>query len=160
MKYLFTLVCINLTTHFISGQSLSVSTGRLIRIENFPSQYIQARHIDIWLPTEYSSSKKYGVLYMQDGQMLFHASHLSNQTEWKVHETIDSLTNISAIPDYLVVGIWNIGEDKIKEYFPEKVLSYVPTKQRKKYIQDQLDSKTLADEYLKFLVLELSLIHI
>lgn len=49
----------------------NVVSGKIERIERFPSKYVTSRNIDIWLPDGYSESKKYAVLYMNDGQMLF-----------------------------------------------------------------------------------------
>jgi len=48
-----------------------VASGSIERVENFKSHFINARNVDIWLPKGYNATKKYAVLYMQDGQMLF-----------------------------------------------------------------------------------------
>ena len=45
--------------------------GTLQRLEKFPSNFITARNVDVWLPENYDNTKKYSVLYMHDGQMLF-----------------------------------------------------------------------------------------
>lgn len=66
--------------------------GQIKRIENFPSKYVASRTVDIWLPINYSETKKYQVLYMHDGQMLFDAKTTWNKQEWGVDEKIDSLT--------------------------------------------------------------------
>jgi predicted alpha/beta superfamily hydrolase len=151
------LACIYIViaSSILSGQTLTVSAGRLVRIENFPSRFIQPRHIDIWLPNGYNLSKKYKVLYMQDGQQLFNADHNSNHSEWRVDETLDSLMSKSTIHDCIVVGIWNNGERKMAEYFPEKALENISTKRKKLFINDKLKSLPIADQYLKFVVFEL-----
>lgn len=51
-----------------------VSFGNIQRLENFQSQYVDGRNVDIWLPDGFTSNKKYPVLYMHDGQMLYDAS--------------------------------------------------------------------------------------
>ncbi len=155
MKYPITFAYLAFAITFTSGQSLHVSAGRLIRIENFHSRFIPSRNIDIWLPNDYTFTKKYSVLYMQDGQMLFNADQNSNHQEWEVDETLDSLISKSAIQDCIVVGIWNNGFNKLSEYYPQKALEYIPSKSRKKFIKEQLGSKPYSDEYLKFIVLEL-----
>ena len=58
--------------------------GELVRVENFPTQLITPRNVDIWLPENYNEKLKYQVLYMHDGQMLFDASNTWNKQEWKV----------------------------------------------------------------------------
>jgi enterochelin esterase-like enzyme len=48
-----------------------VSAGRIERIASMPSRHVAARHVDVWLPPGYDRSRRYPVLYMHDGQMLF-----------------------------------------------------------------------------------------
>ena len=69
--------------------------GQIKRIENFPSQHVATRTVDIWLPKAYSETKKYQVLYMHDGQMLFDAKTTWNKHDWGVDETIASLLFLS-----------------------------------------------------------------
>ena len=54
-----------------------VSVGRIERLADFPSRHVDARHVDVWLPADYSPARRYQVLYMHDGQMLFDASTTS-----------------------------------------------------------------------------------
>ncbi|MDB9720763.1 esterase, partial [Winogradskyella sp.] len=56
---------------FIKLENAVLAGGDLYRVENFPSQYITPRPVDVWLPDNYSEDKKYAVLYMHDGQNLF-----------------------------------------------------------------------------------------
>jgi enterochelin esterase-like enzyme len=48
-----------------------VTKGEIIEIKNFQSKYVDSRTISIWLPEGYVNLKKYPVLYMNEGQMLF-----------------------------------------------------------------------------------------
>jgi predicted alpha/beta superfamily hydrolase len=139
----------------LHAQDLEVSAGRLIRIENFPSRFISPRTVDIWLPNNFSLSKKYDVLYMQDGQNLFNSEQAYNQQEWKVDETLDSLISNSVIQDCIVAGIWNKGNNRYVEYYPQKALDHLSKKQRVKFINENLESNPSADAYLKFIVYEL-----
>ena len=61
-----------------------VSAGRIERHENFPSRFVDARHVDVWLPEGYGPEGRYSVIYMHDGQMLFDAAITWNKQEWKV----------------------------------------------------------------------------
>ena len=75
------------------------------------------RKIWLYLPKDYNtSSKKYPVIYMHDGQNLFDRT-TSFSGEWKVDETLDSLYDKG---DYscIVVGIDNGGSKRIDEYSP------------------------------------------
>lgn len=80
-------------------------------------QLHRTRRIWAYLPPDYkTSTKRYSVLYMQDGQNLFDAA-TSAYGEWGVDEILDSLYQRGA-QDVIVIGIDN-GEDKrINEYNP------------------------------------------
>ena len=69
--------------------------GKLYRIENFTTKYIKPRTVDIWVPNNYSKDKKYSVLYVHDGQMLFDASTTWNKQEWMVDDVLSKLTSES-----------------------------------------------------------------
>jgi len=79
--------------------------GTIKRFENFPSVHVGARNIDVWLPDGYNSGKKYPVLYMHDGQMLFDSTTNWNHQEWGVDETLGRLIKEKKVKDCIVVGI-------------------------------------------------------
>ncbi len=81
-------------------------------------QLERKRNIRIYLPPDYFvSSKRYPVIYMQDGQNLF-----DNKTaylgEWKVAKTLDKITKGKQKQKSIVVGIDNGGTHRIQEYTP------------------------------------------
>jgi len=86
---------------------------------NYPiPQLNRKRRIWLYLPPDYqTSSKKYPVLYMQDGQNLFDSKTSAFGVEWKVDESLNDLFQKG---DYgcIVVGIDNGGADRIHEYSP------------------------------------------
>ena len=142
--------------------ALKVSSGKVERLENFPSELVPSRTVDIWLPEGYSSEKTYSVLYMHDGQMLYDSSTTWNGQEWKVDEVIGELISQDKIEEVIVVGIYNGGADRHAEYFPQK-----PFESLEENVQDSLfnlgrsndqplfASDLRADAYLAFLVKEL-----
>ena len=79
--------------------------GKLIRVDSFPSKNITPRPVDVWLPENYSSEKKYAVLYMHDGQMLFDETTTWNKQEWKVDEWASKLIKENRTKDFIVVAI-------------------------------------------------------
>ncbi len=131
------------------------SSGSLKRIEQFKSKFVDARNVDVWLPAGYKSSKKYAVLYMHDGQMLFDAATTWNKQEWKVDEVAGKLIGERSVADFIVVGIWNNGEYRHSEYFPEKALGFLPPETREAIIKVYLKGKPRADDYLRFITSEL-----
>ncbi|KQR68182.1 alpha/beta hydrolase [Pedobacter sp. Leaf176] len=75
------------------------------------------RRIWIYLPKDYAKSeKKYPVIYMQDGQNLFHANP-PRANEWAVDSVMDSLIREGA-KEMIVVGIDHGDDDRLTEYNP------------------------------------------
>ncbi|MFV8333904.1 alpha/beta hydrolase-fold protein [Flavobacterium sp. GSP14] len=98
---------------------MNVSSGSVQRIENFKSQYIDQRNIDVWLPEGYSNKHKYAVLYMNDGQSLYDAETTWNKQAWEVDEIAGKLMSEKKTRQFIVVGIWNNGQKRHEEYFPQ-----------------------------------------
>ncbi len=145
-----------LLSAIVSAQSLpKVTSGTLERIESFQSRHVDPRHIDIWLPDGYGPGKRYKVLYMHDGQMLFDAATTWNKQSWGVDVTMGRLINENRIPDTIVVGIWNNNALRHAEYFPEKFLPFLAEPVRTQFIREALKGRARADAYLRFLVEEL-----
>jgi len=132
-----------------------VSVGSIERLDSFASRYIDARPVDVWLPPGYTPAKRYAVLYMQDGQMLFDAGQTWNKTAWNVQEALSKLMLQGEVQDTIVVGIPSNGKYRYSEYFPEKYLALAPVDVREDYVRRAQWGKTLADAYLRFMVEEL-----
>lgn len=86
---------------------------KIIRTAFYSPQLKRYKRIWVYLPKDYSSGKKYPVLYMHDGQNLFEDS-CSYSGEWGVDEYLDSLKTEACI----VVGIDHGGEKRFNEYNP------------------------------------------
>jgi len=133
-----------------------LSAGAMNRLENFPSQYVKSRHVDVWLPPGYDATQKYAVLYMHDGQMLFDSLLTWNHQEWQVDETMGALMREHKIQNTLVVAIWNNGADRISEYLPNGIFENVSTEIQTDFSQKYCNSLgAQGDAYLKFVVEEL-----
>ena len=154
----FLFVC--LTT---LGQQAKVSSGTLKHFEKFASKYIEARSVDVWLPEHYSNKKKYAVLYMHDGQMLFDSNTTWNHADWQVDETISRLLTNHRIKNCIVVGIYNNGNMRHADYFPQRAFETLTLAEqdsiyssRRSYGQSVFSGhKIQSDNYLLFLVKEL-----
>lgn len=132
-----------------------VSAGSIKRFENFPSKFVSPRNVDIWLPEGYSEKKKYAVLYMHDGQMLFDPTNNWNKQEWGVDETMSKMMSEKKIRNCIVVAIWNIPKERFADYFPKKIIKNIPEPMRTEVLNKQIAGKPSADHYLKFIVKEL-----
>ena len=135
------------------NKSLSQIKAQIQRF-HLSSEFVDPRNIDVWLPEGYHNSKKYAVLYMHDGQMLFDSSTTWNRQEWKVDETMSRLMMEEKISPTIVVGIWNNGPKRHAEYFPQKAIKTLPAEARSE-LDSLMPGGPRADDYLKFLVKEL-----
>lgn len=155
-------IALLLFASFFANAQVNVTTGKVVRYQDFKSAFVDARNVDVWLPSNYNNHKKYAVLYMHDGQMLFDSTQTWNKQEWGVDETITQLIKEHKIKDCIVVGIWNSGKNRHIDYFPQK-----PFETLSKAEQDSMyaanrqngnsvfSGKVQSDNYLKFLVNEL-----
>jgi enterochelin esterase-like enzyme len=141
-------------TCFLYCQVPKVSSGKIEHFENFKSNFVDARNIDVWLPDGYSDKEKYAVLYMHDGQMLFDADITWNKQSWEVDEVAGKLITENKTQKFIVVGIWNNGEYRHSEYFPQRIIKDIPEPTKKILVEEQLKNKPQSDNYLKFLVTE------
>jgi len=159
----FSLVLISGCKQEAVSEVPQVSDGKLEHIENFQSEYVSARNIDIWLPEDYSPDKKYAVIYMNDGQTLFDPSMSWLDKEWGVDELMGKLSREKQVTDTIIIGISNSGLGRVDDYFPQKPFESLPQEYRAS-LRKELDKSEYtasmmidihSDNYLKFLVEEL-----
>lgn len=142
---------------------VAVSSGRVIRLDSFPSSFVAPRNVDIWVPEDFSTATTYNVLYMHDGQMLYDASTTWNKQEWGVDEVAAKLIESGAVDPFIVVGVWNSGRTRHSDYFPQKPFEALPTDFRDSLLREVrrdagsalFAAEVQSDKYLKFLVQEL-----
>lgn len=127
--------------------------SRIVMHYNFSSRFVPKRTIRVWLPTGYTATKQYDVLYMHDGRMLFDAKNTWNNQEWGVDEAMDSLINLGYIRPTIVVGIDNLAQmaDRVAEYCPDDVAELLPPGKK---LYDGLGTPH-GNDYLRFLIEEL-----
>lgn len=150
------LACVPAT---VSAQQARVTVGNLERLALAPSAFIEPRPVEVWLPPGYAAKvragKRFKVLYMHDGQMLFDASTTWNRSAWNVHEVLARLMREGKVADTLIVGVFNIDKQRYIEYFPQKFLDEMTPEARAAFLRDGLKGTPQADNYLRFLVEEL-----
>jgi len=75
------------------------------------------RDLFVWLPANYSQndSKRYPVLYMQDGQNLIDPKTSYSGKDWQVDEIVTRLIKEYKINEIIVVGIYNT-DMRLEEY--------------------------------------------
>lgn len=139
----------------------TVANGTIKRFENFKSEFVTPRHVDVWLPSNYDNKKKYAVLYMHDGKSLYDSTLMWNKQEWNVDETLGKLIESEKVRSCIVVGIWNSETTRHPEYFPQKPYESLSqlekdtvTSQLRKMSRTKDVFKPFSDNYLKFIVKE------
>ncbi len=139
-----------------------IANEKYIVYNNFPSKYVSPRNIEVWLPNGYDHAKSLPVLYMFDGQNIFHGKKgWTNNTYdhgWQVDETLDSLFDIGSVPRVIVVGIFNVGVKRFSEYMPAKPKSEIKKRipQANQWVKEAYEKYGItSDQFLKFLVKEL-----
>ena len=134
----------------------AVTSGRIDHYDSFASQFVPARTIDVWLPDGYTPEKKYAVLYMHDGQMLFDPSNTWNHASWNIDSILGALISSQQIQSCIVVGIWNIPERRRREYFPVDATQYIDPEIVDSVSQVEWQGQAgEANQYLSFIVREL-----
>ena len=136
----------------------AVSAGKLDFYPDFESKsgLITPRNVYVWVPDNYSKSRKYAVVYMSDGQNLFDAEKMFNHQEWRVDETFGGLMEEGKIQNCIVVAVASSFRTRSQEYFPEDVYDlYSP--ELKEYSKSKRlgEEDLLGNNYLEFLVEEL-----
>jgi predicted alpha/beta superfamily hydrolase len=125
-----------LETPLASGQpSPDPAVTGLLRLHKFTSRIFgNQRVLRVWLPPGYdapqNSSRRYPVLYLNDGQNLFEPSTAFTGVEWQVDETANRLIGGNVIPPMIIVGIDNAQKNRVREYLPYTDESYRPPVKR------------------------------
>lgn len=129
--------------------------GRMFRYEKFASNFVDARNVDVWLPSnfDYSGNTKYAVLYVHDGQNLFMPGYSFAGEEWRLDETMDSLLRLGIIRKTIVVGIWNTPK-RFLEYNPQDAFDKLDTASQSK-LKWERGGSAISNAYLEFIFTEL-----
>ena len=161
-QILYCLLLIGASVSEIRAQVPKPTSGRIERIDSFPSKYVTPRNVDVWLPDGYDPVKKYAVLYMHDGQMLFDSTITWNKQCWRVDETLTALMQAQQIPPTIVVGIGNGGVTRHPDYFPQKPFDGLTSEEKDKITRElqekgrtKMTFQPVSDQYLHFMVEEL-----
>lgn len=151
------------STLVLTAQTIQqVCSGKLIHVENFQSKYVDARNVDIWLPDGYDGKKKFDILYMHDGQMLFDSATTWNKQTWDADDVASVLMKNKQLRDFIIVGVWNAGAKRHSDYFPQRPFEQLTvvekdtvTKQLQRVGRTNELFQPQSDKYLQFLVTEL-----
>ena len=141
--------------------------GSLVHYENFSSELVRSRPVDVWLPDGYDaeSNDRYPVIYMHDGQMMFHhadSSLAGMDVFWDVDKVITRLVGRGEIRPAIVVSVWMadwMSGARGAEYMPQKAVTEEAWQAMRqanvKWTEKEGGNVLSSDNYLRFLVNEL-----
>jgi enterochelin esterase-like enzyme len=132
------------------GATPALAVGNdLIRYEQMASAYIDPRNISVWLPPGYySSTRRYPVIYMHDGQNVFSPAFAFRGQAWEIDAALEARREAA-----IVVGIWNTPKRR-SDYAPTAIEALLPTTQRDRMNRESGHAPA-GDAYLRFIVEEL-----
>ena len=127
--------------------------GRFVEIAAVPSTEIAPSHVVVWLPPGYDRGRKrYGVVYLNDGQNLFFPERSGFNKVWAADKAVLALIAAKRIDPVILVGIDHPGKDRYRQYFPQAIDAAASTEVRAVF---ENEGPVYGDAYLKFLVTEL-----
>lgn len=124
-------------------------TGNIQSHPGFQSKVLgNRRDVLVYLPPGYqrARTRRFPVLYLQDGQNVFDAATAFGGVEWRADETAERLVEQNLIDPVIIVAIANAGEARIHEYAPSRGRLEEGKRRR---------SKGLLQHYGRFLINEL-----
>ena len=147
------------TKEVVRTMTANSQNGTIDYYPDLPSEYRTPRPVEVWLPEGYdpASDDRYPVLYMHDGQFLFHHGQTPFTEEdwlWDVDTTIGRLIENGEIRPAIVVSVWadlDAKPNRAAEYMPQKPVQNLTTAWEPEFAIEDIGS----DNYLKFLVHEL-----
>src|SRR5271154_584773 len=133
---------------------VTAATGQFLVYASFPSNHVAPRRVVVWVPPGYhSGSRRYDVLYIQDGENLFNASEAFGGVPWAIDQHLLMLEAAHTVRPTIIVGIDNTAA-RTREYEPAEALGNLPPEIRQR-IDDDAGGPALSDAYVEFLVGEL-----
>lgn len=124
-------------------------TGNIQSHPDFESKILgNRRDVLVYLPPGYrrSRTRRFPVLYLNDGQNVFDDATAFGGVEWGVDETAQRLVTQQLIEPVIIVAVANLGEARLHEYAPSR--GKLDGEKRKR-------SKGLLRQYGRFLINEL-----
>jgi predicted alpha/beta superfamily hydrolase len=103
----------------------TVSGPNLQRHQAFRSRFLRnQRDLIVYLPPGYEEhrARRFPILYLHDGQNLFDgATSFIPGMDWHVGQTADRGIQEKKIQPLIIVGIYNAGKARVREYTPTRV---------------------------------------
>jgi enterochelin esterase-like enzyme len=133
----------------------SQDQGQFVEFDATTDVGIKTPHIVVWLPPGYdAANRRYGVVYMHDGQNLFFNERSNFNKIWAADKSALRLIAAQKAAPFIIVGIDQPGTDRFRQYMPRKLFDMLPQQQRDG-LTDITQGAIVSDAYLRFIVNEL-----
>lgn len=122
--------------------------GRFDEIAAVATTHIAPPHVVVWLPPGYDrGTRRYPVVYMNDGQNLFFPKRSSFNKVWAADASALRLIAAHRVAPFIIVGIDHAGVDRFRQYFPTNV----PRAAFRAAIEQHEKAPVYGDTYLTFI---------
>lgn len=130
--------------------------GRFVEFASVPTvTAIAPPHVVVWLPPGYDATRRrYGVVYMHDGQNLFFPERSNFNKVWAADKSALRLIAARKTAPFIIVGIDQPGKDRGRQYMPHTVYKSL-SPETLKTIDGFTNGPIISDDYLRFIVTEL-----
>lgn len=124
--------------------------GKIDRLKVFSPELETTYLVDVWTPGDYGSdpSKKYPVIYMNDGQNAFDPKGSFAGVAWDVDDAVTRLAKTGKAESAIVVGI-HCTPNRFGDYSPSKALEDAGITS---LMKSKFNARICGDEYLRFVV--------
>ncbi len=127
-----------LLTSCSSGEKKAESEYPIIvTVDPFPSQQLRTAAVDICFPSNYSSWKKYNVLYLHDPET-DPSAIVPFDTEWLSRQTLHVLYDSIGVKDCVLVWIRTFYPEQGEAEFPQK-LTQMLADEVKPYVEKEFN---------------------
>lgn len=110
------------TATFASSPLQNADCGTIQRLEVVSPQLNDTIDVDVWLPSNFDTDKRYQVLYMHDGQNLFDASTTWNHQSWEMDVTPCRMIELGEIEPMIIVGIHSDPAKRVSQLMPQQAV--------------------------------------
>lgn len=139
------------TAAFASSPIQKAECGTIQRLEIMSPQLNDTIDVDVWLPSDYSSEKRYPVLYMHDGQNLFDASTTWNHQSWEMDVTPCRMIEQGEIKPMIIVGIHSDPQKRVSQLMPQQAVKDAGLEELMAEVKLK-GEPILGDQYANFVV--------
>ena len=147
------IVAVMLAMLAVVPPARAADTGRFVEIAAVPSVNIAPPHVVVWLPPGYDAgTRRYGVVYMHDGQNLFFAERSNFKKVWAADASAMRLIAAGKVAPFIIVGIDQPGVARYRQYFPQVMAARASPPLK---AQIEASGPLTGDAYLRFLTDEL-----